>query len=107
MDTPGVLSGEKQRIERAYNFVEICEWFAARCDLIFLLFDPYKLDISDEFKSVSGAVRGGGLGWGGVVGRVLGWWGVVGGVRGVGGLCFGMARGRRLEGGSHGVEGEP
>ncbi len=48
-----MLSGEKQRIERAYNFVEICEWFAARCDLIFLLFDPYKLDISDEFKSVS------------------------------------------------------
>ncbi|EFJ53160.1 hypothetical protein VOLCADRAFT_55400 [Volvox carteri f. nagariensis] len=55
---PGVLSGEKQRIERAYNFVEICEWFAARCDLIFLLFDPYKLDISDEFKSVINCLRG-------------------------------------------------
>ncbi len=26
--------------------------FAARCDLIFLLFDPAKLDISDEFKQV-------------------------------------------------------
>ena len=47
-----MLSGEKQRIERQYNFCEICEWFAARCDLIFLLFDPYKLDISDEFKQV-------------------------------------------------------
>ncbi|GLC45016.1 hypothetical protein PLESTM_001675900 [Pleodorina starrii] len=58
VDTPGVLSGEKQRIERAYNFVEICEWFAARCDLIFLLFDPYKLDISDEFKSVINCLRG-------------------------------------------------
>lgn len=53
----GVLSGEKQRIERAYNFIEICEWFAARCDLILLLFDPYKLDISDEFKSVRHAGR--------------------------------------------------
>ncbi|GFH15321.1 uncharacterized protein HaLaN_11525 [Haematococcus lacustris] len=52
VDTPGVLSGEKQRIERSYNFVEIARWFAARCDLIFLLFDPYKLDISDEFKQV-------------------------------------------------------
>lgn len=52
VDTPGVLSGEKQRIERNYNFVEICEWFAARSDLVLLLFDPNKLDISDEFKAV-------------------------------------------------------
>ena len=52
MDTPGVLSGEKQRIERTYNFIDVCGWFAARCDLILLLFDPHKLDISDEFKQV-------------------------------------------------------
>eukprot|EP00798_Chlamydomonas_sp_ICE-L_P032141 gene32141-16666_t len=58
VDTPGVLSGEKQKIERHYNFVEISEWFAARCDLIFLLFDPHKLDISDEFKSVITSLRG-------------------------------------------------
>mmetsp|Transcript_11752 Transcript_11752/g.21123 ORF Transcript_11752/g.21123 Transcript_11752/m.21123 type:complete len:544 (-) Transcript_11752:1029-2660(-) len=58
VDTPGVLSGEKQRLERNYNFCEICEWFAARCDLILLLFDPYKLDISDEFKQVIAALRG-------------------------------------------------
>lgn len=58
VDTPGVLSGEKQRIERNYNFVEIAQWFAARCDLIFLLFDPAKLDISDEFKQVISAMRG-------------------------------------------------
>ncbi len=54
MDTPGVLSGEKQRIERTYNFIDVCGWFAARCDLILLLFDPHKLDISDEFKQVRG-----------------------------------------------------
>lgn len=58
VDTPGVLSGEKQRIDRNYNFLDICGWFAARCDLILLLFDPYKLDISDEFKQVISCLRG-------------------------------------------------
>ena len=36
--------------QRTYNFIEVCGWFAARCDLILLLFDPAKLDISDEMK---------------------------------------------------------
>ncbi|DBA71146.1 hypothetical protein WJX79_000852 [Trebouxia sp. C0005] len=58
VDTPGVLSGEKQRIERTYNFIDVCGWFAARCDLILLLFDPHKLDISDEFKQVISTLRG-------------------------------------------------
>ena len=58
VDTPGVLSGEKQRVERAYNFIGVCEWFAYRCDLILLLFDPYKLDISDEFKNVISTLKG-------------------------------------------------
>jgi len=30
----------------------VVEWFAQRADLILLLFDAHKLDISDEFKSV-------------------------------------------------------
>lgn len=34
VDTPGVLSGEKQRIERQYDFVQVCSWFASRADLI-------------------------------------------------------------------------
>lgn len=36
--------------QRTYDFIEVCGWFAARCDLILLLFDPAKLDISDEMK---------------------------------------------------------
>jgi len=58
VDTPGVLSGEKQRIDRSYDFINVVEWFAARCDVILLLFDPHKLDISDEFKAAISALRG-------------------------------------------------
>jgi EH domain-containing protein 1 len=58
IDTPGILSGEKQRIQRAYDFTKASGWFAARCDLILLLFDPHKLDISDEFKDVIESLKG-------------------------------------------------
>ncbi|XP_065001880.1 EH domain-containing protein 1-like [Musa acuminata AAA Group] len=58
VDTPGVLSGEKQRTQRSYDFTGVTSWFAAKCDLVLLLFDPYKLDISDEFKRVIGSLRG-------------------------------------------------
>mmetsp|Transcript_60626 Transcript_60626/g.100671 ORF Transcript_60626/g.100671 Transcript_60626/m.100671 type:complete len:546 (-) Transcript_60626:328-1965(-) len=58
IDTPGVLSGEKQRIGRTYSFTEVCAWFAARADVILLLFDAHKLDISDEFKDAIEALKG-------------------------------------------------
>lgn len=58
VDTPGILSGEKQRIDRGYNFAEIIEWFAERVDRIILLFDAHKLDISDEFRRVIEGIRG-------------------------------------------------
>lgn len=58
VDTPGVLSGEKQRTQRSYNFTGVTSWFAAKCDMILLLFDPHKLDISDEFKRVIASLRG-------------------------------------------------
>ncbi|CAI8586913.1 unnamed protein product [Vicia faba] len=58
VDSPGVLSGEKQRTQRAYDFTGVTSWFAAKCDLILLLFDPHKLDISDEFNRVISSLRG-------------------------------------------------
>jgi len=57
VDTPGVLSGEKQRISRKYNFSKVTKWFADRSDLILLLFDAHKLDISDELKNVIETIR--------------------------------------------------
>jgi len=58
IDTPGILSGEKQRIDRGYDFAGVVEWFAERVDRILLLFDAHKLDISDEFRSCIEVMRG-------------------------------------------------
>ena len=49
MDTPGIIENKKQQ-ERGYPFNEVCQWFIDRAQLIFLVFDPTKLDIGSELE---------------------------------------------------------
>jgi GTP-binding protein EngB required for normal cell division len=58
IDTPGVLAGEKQTLKRGYDFDAVVKWFADRVDIILVLFDVSKMDISDEFRRVLNSVKG-------------------------------------------------
>eukprot|EP00980_Cylindrotheca_fusiformis_P015213 scaffold4222_cov115-Cylindrotheca_fusiformis.AAC.9 len=51
VDTPGILSGQKQK-NRNYDYESVMKWFGERADLVIVMFDAHKLDISDELKRV-------------------------------------------------------
>ncbi|XP_071787237.1 sarcalumenin-like [Asterias amurensis] len=57
VDTPGIIENRKQQ-ERGYPFNEVLEWFMDRADLIFVFFDPTKLDVGTELESTFKRLKG-------------------------------------------------
>jgi GTPase SAR1 family protein len=57
IDTPGVLSGEKQRLKRGYEYQEVMSWFAEQAAMIIVFFDALKSDVSDELKQCIAALE--------------------------------------------------
>ncbi|XP_031689134.1 sarcalumenin isoform X2 [Oncorhynchus kisutch] len=57
VDTPGIIENRKQQ-ERGYPYSEVCQWFIDRADLIFLMFDPTKLDVGGELATLFKQMKG-------------------------------------------------
>ncbi|TKR64187.1 hypothetical protein L596_024766 [Steinernema carpocapsae] len=58
IDTPGILSGQKQTSYQGYDLSQVVHALACKVDMIVLLFDTSKPDISDEYKEVLHNLRG-------------------------------------------------
>ncbi|XP_013413281.1 sarcalumenin [Lingula anatina] len=57
IDTPGIIENRKQQ-ERGYPFNEVSQWFIDRADLIFVVFDPTKLDVGTELEAIFQLLKG-------------------------------------------------
>lgn len=59
IDTPGVLETAGNAHSRRYDYVNACRWFVEKSDLVFVMFDPTKLDSGEELRAVfQQALRG-------------------------------------------------
>ncbi|RNF11198.1 putative sarcoplasmic reticulum glycoprotein [Trypanosoma rangeli] len=59
IDTPGVLEAAGDIHRRRYDFIKVCRWFVEKSDLVFVLFDPTKLDAGTELRMLfKHALRG-------------------------------------------------
>jgi len=52
IDSPGMIDSADQKLQRPYDYVAVVKWLAARCDLVFMLFDPDKPGTTGETLTV-------------------------------------------------------
>ena len=52
IDTPGVLESGGEVNKRRYDYIKVMRWFVERSDLVFVMFDPTKLDAGPELRKV-------------------------------------------------------
>ncbi|CAK8683619.1 unnamed protein product [Clavelina lepadiformis] len=57
VDTPGIIENRKQQ-ERGYPFNEVIQWFIDRAELLFIVFDPTKLDVGLELETLFKQLKG-------------------------------------------------
>ena len=57
VDTPGIIENRKQQ-ERGYPFNAVIQWFIDRAELIFIVFDPTKLDVGLELETLFKQLKG-------------------------------------------------
>ncbi|XP_059141332.1 sarcalumenin-like [Physella acuta] len=57
VDTPGIMENKKQQ-RRSYPFSDVLQWFIQSASIIFLVFDPTKLEMGAELEHVYSLLKG-------------------------------------------------
>lgn len=57
IEIPGILEIRKQ-VQRLFPFNDACQWFIDRADIIFLVYDPSKLDVGPETEAILDQLKG-------------------------------------------------
>ncbi|XP_017873324.1 PREDICTED: sarcalumenin isoform X6 [Drosophila arizonae] len=57
VEIPGILEVRKQ-VSRVFPFNDACQWFIDRADIIFLVYDPAKLDVGPETEAILDQLKG-------------------------------------------------
>ncbi|XP_050519119.1 otolith matrix protein OMM-64 isoform X1 [Diabrotica virgifera virgifera] len=57
VEIPGILEVRKQ-VSRVFPFNDACQWFIDRGDIIFLVYDPSKLDVGPETEAILDQLKG-------------------------------------------------
>lgn len=57
VEIPGILEVRKH-VSRIFPFNDACQWFIDRADIIFLTYDPSKLDVGPETEAILDQLKG-------------------------------------------------